>query len=125
MCDPGPYIKLCTCGNVDESEPHWVLRRGSSLINVPVIMGVYVGSGGSSFDSEKFLINKITFDLNFNPVFDFEYSPVDGDTLQIIISDINLDVTFAVYGTEWREEEKKPSGGKTVHSGDIRFNSWH
>ena len=100
MCDPGPYIKLCTCGNVDESEPHWVLRKGSSLINVPIIMGIYVGSGRSSFDSEKFLINKITFDLNF-------------------------DVTFAVYGTEWREEEKKPSGGKTVHSGDISFNSWH
>ena len=70
MCDPGPYIKLCTCGNVDESEPHWVLRKGSTLTNAPIIIGVCIASRRSPFDSKKFLINKILFDLNCNPVFD-------------------------------------------------------
>ena len=34
------------------------------------------------------MIDRLLFDLNNNPVFDFEYIPEDGDYLQIYIGDV-------------------------------------
>ena len=85
MCNPGPYFKFCTCSPEQLGETYWKLSRGntSQIVN-------YVGSlappldAGSDyfFSAESFVIDRLLFDLNNNPVFDFDYIPYEwGDIM--------------------------------------------
>ena len=122
MCEPGPYIKLCTCGNIEAGEPYWILRRGDSVSGYEDMMGSFPGPRETfPYDNRDFLLHKIIFDLNNNPVFDFEYVPKDGDAIQIIISEINFEITFTFCYEEWSLEERPLSGGKKLHSGYLEF----
>ena len=124
MCEPGPHIKLCTCGSVEEGEPYWILRRGDSVSGYEDMMGSFPASRETiPYDNREFLIHKISFDLENNPVFDFEYSPQDGDALQIVITEIDFDVKFTFCYEEWRTEERMLSGGEKLHSGEVHFYS--
>ena len=124
MCEPGPYIKLCTCGNIEAGEPYWILRRGDSVSGYEDMMGSFPGPRETfPYDNRNFLLHKIIFDLNNNPVFDFEYSPKDGDALQIVITEIDFDVKFTFCYEEWRTEDRMLSGGEKLHSGEVYFHS--
>ena len=91
MCNPGPHFKFCTCSPEQLDETYWKLSRGSTFETVN-----YVGSlappldAGTEyfFSAESFVIDRLLFDLNNNPVFDFEYIPEVGDYLQIYIGDV-------------------------------------
>jgi hypothetical protein len=91
MCNPGPHFKFCTCSPEKLGETYWKLSRGSTFETVN-----YVGSlappldAGTDyfFSAESFVIDRLLFDLNNNPVFDFDYIPEDGDYLQIYIGDV-------------------------------------
>ena len=91
MCNPGPYFKFCTCSPEQLGETYWKLSRGNTYQTVN-----YVGSlakpldAGTEyfFSAESFVIDRLLFDLNNNPVFDFDYIPEDGDYLQIYIGDV-------------------------------------
>ena len=122
MCKLGPYIKFCTCGEIQAELPHWVLRRKTSVGGYEDMMGSFgAPSETMLYDNREFLVHKITFDLNNNPVFDFEYAPQDGDAVQIIIDEIDFEVTFTFCYEEWSLEERPLSGGKKLHSGYLEF----
>lgn len=91
MCNPGPHFKFCTCSPEQLDETYWKLSRGSTFETVN-----YVGSlappldAGTEyfFSAESFVIDRLLFDLNNNPVFDFKYIPEEGDYLEIYIGDV-------------------------------------
>ena len=91
MCNPGPYFKFCTCSPEQLCETYWKLSRGNTYQTIN-----YVGSLATPLDAgreyffsaESFVIDRLLFDLNNNPVFDFDYIPEDGDYLQIYIGDV-------------------------------------
>ena len=99
MCKTGPHLKLCTCDPSNLGEYYWRLQRGSSLVETPM----WVGSisppenlGGSPFLSvECFIGDRLLFDINNSPVFDFSYTPEDGDTLLLSLGgDREFDLVF-------------------------------
>ena len=122
MCEAGPHIKFCTCGEIEAELPHWLLRRKTSVGDYEDMMGSFPAPTETIlYDNSEFLVHKITFDLNNNPVFDFEYVPKDGDAIQIIINEINFEITFTFCYEEWSLEERPLSDGKNLHSGYLEF----
>ena len=83
MCTPGIHIKLCTCAEekIDE-KCCWRLARvnpepehfmvGSIALDPEYFGGV-----------EEYLHEKILADINNTKVFDFKYSPLEGDLLTL------------------------------------------
>ena len=83
MCTPGIHIKLCTCAEekIDE-KCCWRLARvnpepehfmeGSIALDPEYFGGV-----------EEYLHEKILADINNTKVFDFNYSPLEGDLLTL------------------------------------------
>ena len=53
---------------------------------------------GDPFSEELFLAERIIFDLNNNPVFDFDYNPTEGDTFEL---------QMLRYGTNSDEEHEE------------------
>ena len=84
MCKPGKYIKLCTCAADQIIEDRcWYLRK---LDPDPQIFAIGLITYIEPEDPESlqsFLEEKILSDINNTKVFDFEYSPQDGDLLDL------------------------------------------
>ena len=83
MCTPGIHIKLCTCAEEQIDEKRcWRLARAN-----PDPEHFTVGSiewNSESFDGvESYLREKILEDINNTKVFDFKYSPLEGDLLTL------------------------------------------
>ena len=83
MCKPGIHIKLCTCAEDQINEERcWRLARknpnpehfmvGSIALDAEYMNGV-----------EEYLCEKILADINNTKVFDFNYSPLEGDLLTL------------------------------------------
>ena len=81
MCTFDKKLKLCTCaGEVDKKQPYWELYRGISGHGIDIIEGFFMPPEQAEIDI-GYLINS---QLNENDtVFDFEYSPLDGDSLTL------------------------------------------
>ena len=84
MCKPGKYIKLCTCAADQIIEDRcWYLRK---LDPDPQIFAIGLITYIEPEDPESlqsYLEEKILNDINNTKVFDFEYSPQDGDLLDL------------------------------------------
>ena len=95
MCKPGKYIKLCTCAADQIIEDRcWYLRK---LDPDPQIFAIGLITYIEPEDPESlqsYLEEKILSDINNTKVFDFEYSPQDGDLL-----DLNYDEFVFSYKT--------------------------
>ena len=82
MCKSGPYFKLCTCDPKNLGEHYWHLHRGSSFAeNTLMAVGDFAPPKDLGpdlfFDEQSFIIDRLLFDINNNPVFDFDYIPAD------------------------------------------------
>tara|TARA_B100000768_G_scaffold181166_1_gene203138 strand:+ start:1314 stop:1691 length:378 start_codon:yes stop_codon:yes gene_type:complete len=84
MCKPGKYIRLCTCAADQIIEDRcWYLRK---LDPDPQIFAIGLITYIEPEDPESlqsYLEEKILSDINNTKVFDFEYSPQDGDLLDL------------------------------------------
>ncbi len=91
MCDlTGPF-KLCTCStDVDKSKPHWVLHRFLETMEEVFVCGLF----NNPNLYELYLIKQLKKRLNTTNVFDFEYSPLEGDFLEFFIQ------------SDWEEEDE-------------------
>ena len=83
MCKPGPHFKFCTCDPENLGENYWRLNRGSSVEPYLIVGSIGEPYEGGSFDREQFIAERIIFDINNNPVFDFDYNPTEGDTFEL------------------------------------------
>ena len=83
MCKPGIHIKLCTCAE-DQINEERCLRLARENPNPEHFM-----EGSIAFDPEymngieEYLREKILADINNTKVFDFNYSPLEGDRLTL------------------------------------------
>ena len=85
MCKPGYHFKLCTCATEDIDEENcWRLMRFSTSnygINMPI--GLICFPRDDLRVISTYLKHKILEDLNQYSVFDFDYAPLEGDTLEV------------------------------------------
>ena len=103
MCKAGPHFKFCTCDPEDLGENYWRLNRGSSLYERSIV-GSPLGPGPEHrFDREQFLAERIIFDINNNPVFDFDYNPTEGDTFELQMLGDVVDSDGEREGNIWLE----------------------
>jgi hypothetical protein len=128
MCNRGPYFKLCTCDPQNVGEYSWRLHRGSSFEDNWLM---FVGNiapptdvvTDAFFDEESFIIDRILFDINNNPAFDFDYTPEEGDTLTLSIGpDIGLNLIFKNNQFEFLGGDTfAKHDGDDLGSGEIRY----
>ena len=85
MCKPGYHFKFCTCATEDIDEENcWRLMRFSTAngaINMPI--GLICFPRDDLRVIMTYLQHKILEDLNQYSVFDFDYAPLEGDTLEV------------------------------------------
>ena len=128
MCKPGPHFKFCTCDPKDLGEHYWHLHRGSSFAeNTLMAVGDFAPPKDLGpdvfFDEQSFIIDRLLFDINNNPVFDFDYIPADGDTLFLGVGDdIFLDLIYKNGQFEFIDSSMSASNdGSDLGSGEIRY----
>ena len=102
MCDVNGPFKLCTCESiVDESKPHWVLHRHLQNKEEVQIMGLYNQPDPYTTISERSLQRR----MNSSNVFDFEYSPEEGDYIELFLNPtIEYDEDGEAYEEEFHPE---------------------
>ena len=83
MCTPGIHIKLCTCAADQINEERcWRLARVNP--HPEEFMQGTIAIDPNYMDSaEEYLNEKIRADINNTKVFDFNYSPLEGDLLTL------------------------------------------
>lgn len=82
MCDLSGPFKLCTCSKaIDHTKPHWVLHRNVTTDKRESI--VVVGMMVPFTLIHKIERRKILRRLNMINVFDFNYSPIENDQLEL------------------------------------------
>ena len=96
MCKTGYHFKLCTCAAEDiDEENFWRLSR---IDTSPQTLEIPIGSiCPPEFQLENtttYLKNKMLEDLNKHSVFDFEYAPVEGDTLEVTMDGRELSFKY-------------------------------
>ena len=121
MCETTKHIKLCTCGEVDDTMNNtWRLVLGSTSIQV---VGEFFPPSDEpvDFNLGDYLEAKIVSDLNNCDAFDFDYKPKIDDTLTIRLD--KREYHFAFDGEEfvsmprsWFEDD-----GKLSKSGRVRL----
>ena len=103
MCKSGPHFKFCTCDPENLGENYWRLNRGSSVEPYLIVGSIGEPYGDHSFDREHFLAERIIFDINNNPVFDFDYNPTEGDTFELQMLGDVVDSDGEREGNIWLE----------------------
>ena len=95
MCDPGYHFKLCTCAaeNIDDANC-WRLLRIDTTPQSNTVIGIICPPEFQFGNTAIYLQNKILEDLNKHSVFDFEYTPVEGDTLEITMDEHELSFKY-------------------------------
>ncbi|MET7028702.1 hypothetical protein [Sediminicola luteus] len=123
MCKISDEIKLCACAtNIESLNNMWVLKN---YLDPPkIIFGEFYPS--HFLQNEQEILNRQLFlaKLNSKNLFDFEYTPIDNDQLEISIcvdegSGEFLHFTFYFYEQKWsdrrppyrQEQEKVKNGG--------------
>lgn len=116
MCESGPYLKFCTCDTSDPSfeepsEPYswWTLQIKHTIPSSPI-----VGSFAPFEESLKrlelthdeiFSCRYIADQLNQRNLFDFDYSPKQGDALFIELSG-GAEVSLCFENGKWKCDER-------------------
>lgn len=94
MCDLNGPFKLCTCDSeIDRTKPHWVLHRFLENKTELHVLGEF--SNPNLYD--RYIIKKIKKRLNSCNVFDFEYTPNEGDYLELF---------YKIYSDEYSDENE-------------------
>lgn len=92
MCDLNGPFKLCTCDSeIDRTKPHWALHRFLENKTELHVLGEF--SNPNLYD--RYIIKKIKKRLNTYNVFDFEYTPNEGDYLELFCK---------IYSDEYSDE---------------------
>ena len=75
------------------------------------------------FNEVDFIINRLLFDINNNPVFDFDYIPADGDTLFLGIgADTTLDLIYKNGQFDFCDSSMSANNDRgNLGSGKIRY----
>lgn len=75
------------------------------------------------FEEQGFIIDRLLFDINNNPVFDFDYIPVNGDTLSLVVGEhIFLDLIYKNKQFEFIDDSVIANNdGSELGSGEIRY----
>lgn len=135
MCETGPHFKLCTCDISDLCINHWELVRGSTFGEAMAVGSFLppldVGEA-QPISEASFFLDRLLFDLNNVDVFDFDYSPKEGDLLNVFFFDENLDEEFdrkIVASIEYLDgkfnfctlDRLLSDGGETLASGEILY----
>ena len=95
MCDPGYHFKLCACAAEDIDDANcWRLMRIDTAPQSEIVIGSIYPPEFQFENTSIYLQNKILEDLNKHSVFDFEYAPVEGDTLEIIMDGRELSFKY-------------------------------
>lgn len=121
MCNPVNHIKLCTCDSVEEKRNKtWHLVTGSTYMSV-VGSFLHPSDQPVEFNLGNYLEAKIESDLNNYDVFDFEYKPIEGDTLTIWLN--NREYHFAMFGEKFVSIPKDwfLDDGKFAKAGTVRL----
>jgi hypothetical protein len=83
MCDVNGPFKLCTCNtNVDKSKPYWVLHRYIQSREDILVNGIF----SQPNPYQNFSLRSLKRRMNSNNVFDFDYTPNEGDLLELFLS---------------------------------------
>ena len=110
---------------------YWRLTRGNSYETINLVGSwlppLEIGRD-TLFDTEGFVIDRLLFDVNNSPIFDFEYSPEEDDLLEIVIEDvlpddqITLELIFTDGEFGFVEGEKfYKDDGKKLAGGNVRY----
>ena len=84
MCKPGKFIKLCTCAADQIIEDRcWYLSKLDPDPQTFAIGLITYIEPESQESLQSYLEEKILNDINNTNVFDFKYSPQDGDLLDL------------------------------------------
>lgn len=96
MCKPGYHFKLCTCAAEDiDEENFWrLLRIDTTPQTLEITEGIFCFPEPNIENTANYLKNKMLEDLNKHSVFDFEYAPVEGDTLGVTIDGRELSFRY-------------------------------
>ena len=81
MCDLNGKFILCSCSEVDLSEPHWKLSRNVSNDGEDIHIDIGMMRPLNLID--KIERRKLLRRLNSRNVFDFEYHPKENDVLEL------------------------------------------
>jgi hypothetical protein len=126
MCNPGPYFKLCTCDPKHLGDNYWRLHRGGSS-EIRMVVGSFsppIEFGQDvSFDTDFFAMERLIFDINSHSVFDFEYNPIKGDVLEIVIGE-DLRQQLIYDGKKFHDADYSVSqnyDGENLAFGNIRY----
>ena len=94
MCTPGIHIKLCTCAEEQIDEKRcWRLARVNPDPEY-LTVGSIVLDPESLYGVEGYLREKILEDINNTKVFDFKYSPLEGDLLTLTYGEYEFAFEF-------------------------------
>jgi len=95
VCDPGYHFKLCTCAAEDIDDANcWRLMRIDTAPQSDIVIGSICPPEFQFENTSIYLQNKILEDLNKHSVFDFEYAPVQGDTLEVTMDGRELSFKY-------------------------------
>ena len=86
MCERGPHFKFCTCDPKDLGKNFWKLTRGPKYSRSNIMGKFITPANEHPFDKQQFCIDRMLFDLNNEPIFDFEYTPQENDLLEITLN---------------------------------------
>ena len=125
MCNPAKHIKLCTCGDQVPEDNYWELFRPSGSLYV---VGDFVEPEAPQIIVTELLEAKFAADLNQHDCFDFEFTPEDGDILQLTVD--GQDFTY-LYKTgasaesdrAWRAGSWGLMPDNLVHRGRIQIST--
>ena len=124
MCKPGKYIKLCTCAADQIIEDRcWYLRKLDPDPQIFAIGLITYIEPEDPVSLQSYLEEKILSDINNTKVFDFEYSPQDGDLL-----DLNYDefvFSYKVVDGKFVQAEQDYEIKQTINiaEGNISFST--
>lgn len=123
MCKPGYYFKLCTCAAEDIDEENcWRLGRIDTAPRFDRVIGSICPPEFQLENTTNYLKNKMLEDLNQHSVFDFEYSPVEGDTLEVTMD--GRELSFKYENGKFVEGEEDYSFTPVEELAEGRIDVW-
>ena len=129
MCKTGPHFKLCTCSSIHPKTNYWKLTRGNKKYDsgvVGLILAPEDLNEPRQFDAAFFVQERLEFDLNNNDIFDFEYSPEEGDKIEFFFEELDNDgfeTAFVFVKGYFRTEEmgEEYMNGLAMAQGSVRY----
>jgi hypothetical protein len=83
MCDVNGSFKLCTCADkIDKSKPYWVLKTDRQIEDLRYVVGTF--SESDPIFTPLIRRNILRRLNSVKSIFDFEYTPNDGDLLKLV-----------------------------------------